>query len=193
MGRAKPALPFGQVTILQRMVTELRREFDDLIVVSAPAHAEAFDVIELIRNAADVTLVRDEAEYAGPAGALARGMAAAKNEITFACSGDLPLLRAQVARTLCDWLRAMPADCDAVIPEIGGRLQPLAAAYRRGCGPMIAGIAAAGERRLTSIVMRLDVRRVGEAELRRLDPELMSFLNVNTPEEYARALRIAGL
>jgi len=193
MGQAKPALPFGQVTILERMVAELRREFDDLIVVSAPVHAEAFDVIELIGNAASVTLIRDEAEYAGPSGPLARGMAAAKNEITFACSCDLPLLRAQVARALCDWLRELPANCDAVVPEIGGRLQPLAAAYRRGCGSVITAIAAAGERRLTSIVMRLNVRRAGEAELRRLDPELMSFLNVNTPEEYARALRIAGL
>ena len=132
-------------------------------------------------------------EYAGPAVALVRGLAAARNEISFVCSCDLPLLRAEVAQALCDWLREMPSSCAAVIPEISGRLQPLAAAYRRACGPMIAAIAADGESRLTAITMRLNTRQAGEAELRRLDLELLSFLNVNTPEDYARALRLAGL
>jgi molybdopterin-guanine dinucleotide biosynthesis protein A len=140
-----------------------------------------------------VRLIRDEAEYAGPALALVRGLAAASNEITFVCSCDLPLMRAEVARALCDSLREIPASYAAVIPEIGGRLQPLAAAYRRACGPAIAAIAAGGESRLTAIAMRLNPRHAGEAELRRLDPELLSFLNVNTPEDYARALRLAGL
>jgi molybdopterin-guanine dinucleotide biosynthesis protein A len=193
MGRAKPALPFGQVTILQRIIAELRLVFDDVIVVSAPALAEAFDPNELVSGTTGVRLIRDEVEYAGPAVALARGLVVARNEISFVCSCDLPLLRAEVAQALCDWLREMPASCAAVIPEISGRLQPLAAAYRSTCGPIIAAIAADGESRLTAITMRLNTRQAGEAELRRLDPELLSFLNVNTPEDYARALRLAGL
>jgi molybdopterin-guanine dinucleotide biosynthesis protein A len=191
MGRAKPSLPFGQVTILQRMVAELDRGFDDVIVVAAPA--EAFDAAAVIGDTRGVRLVRDEAEYGGPALALVRGLAVAKNEIAFVCSCDLPLLRMEVAQALCDWLREMPPSYAAVIPEIGRRLQPLAAAYRRACGPVVAAIAAGGESRLTAIAMRLKIRRAGEAEMRPLDPELLSFLNVNTPEEYARALRLAGL
>jgi len=48
---------------------------------------------------------------------------------------------------------------------------------------------AEGERRLTALALRLRIRRVSEAEIRPLDPELLSLLNVNTPEDYARALR----
>jgi molybdopterin-guanine dinucleotide biosynthesis protein A len=191
MGRAKPSLPFGQVTILQRMVAELHRGFDDVIVVAAPA--EACGAVALTGDTRSVRLVRDEAEYGGPVLALVRGLAVAKNEIAFVCSCDLPLLRMEVAQALCDWLREMPASYAAVIPEIGGRLQPLAAAYRRDCGPVIAAIAVGGERRLTAIAMRLNTRRAGEAEMGPLDPELLSFLNVNTPEDYARALRLAGM
>lgn len=187
MGRSKAALPFGGTTILERMLGELRRYFDDLIVVAAPADAEPFPIHSMTGGVARATLVRDEDFYAGPVTALVRGLAAAKNEIAFACSCDLPLIRAEVARSLCDMIDGY----DAVIPEVGARIQPLCAAYRRASREAIAAMA--GERRLTAIVTRLNGRRVGEAELRQIDPDLESFLNANTPEEYARALKLAGL
>lgn len=187
MGRAKATLPFGASTILERILIELRRRFDDLIVVAAPAAVEPFPVDPIIRKVPNVILVRDEDSYAGPVAALVRGLAAATHEVAFACSCDLPLLRAELAHALCD----MTDGYDAAIPEVGGRLQPLCAAYRRACGGALA--AAAGERRLTAVVTRLNIRIVAEADLRPLDPDLRSFLNVNTPEAYAEALRLAGV
>jgi len=49
---------------------------------------------------------------------------------------------------------------------------------------------AADERRLTAIGDRLKVNVVDEVALREIDPDLRSFLNVNTAEDYARALRL---
>jgi molybdopterin-guanine dinucleotide biosynthesis protein A len=49
---------------------------------------------------------------------------------------------------------------------------------------------AAGERRLTKVADRIEVRAIEEAELRVIDPDLRSLLNVNTFEDYARALRL---
>ena len=124
--------------------------------------------------------------FQGPVGALARGFTHARHSIVFACSCDLPLLDGAVAHALC----AMLDGFDAVIPEIGSRLQPLHAAYRRAAaGAALRGMEAEGERRLTALALRLHVRRVGEAELRPLAPELLSLLNVNTPADYARALQ----
>ena len=189
MGTAKAALRFGDESLLERMIGELRRRFENIVVVAAPREAEPYRLEALLgADAGSITVVRDETAYAGPAGALARGLQAARDDIAFACSCDLPLLRAEVARRLCD----LATGYDAAIPEVGGRLQPLCAAYRRRVATPIVAIAA-GERRLTAIVTRLDMRRVGEAELRTVDSELVSFVNVNTPEDYARALRLAGL
>jgi len=187
MGRAKAALPFGATTILERIVTELRRRFDEIIVVAAPADAEPFPVDPIIRRVPGVILVRDEDSYAGPAAALVRGLAAATHEVVFACSCDLPLISAELAHALCGMIEGY----DAVIPEVGARLQPLCAAYRRASRDVLA--AAATERRLTAIVTRLNLRIVAEADLLPLDPDLHSFLNVNTPESYTHALRLAGL
>jgi molybdopterin-guanine dinucleotide biosynthesis protein A len=131
---------------------------------------------------------RDDAAFEGPVGALRRGLARARGEIVFACSCDLPLLRSDLAAALC----AMIEGDDAVIPQIDRLSQPLCAAYRRGpAAAALVAMEAAGEHRLTLIAERLNVRPVDERELRAFDPDLRSFLNVNTAEDYARALRLA--
>jgi molybdopterin-guanine dinucleotide biosynthesis protein A len=116
-----------------------------------------------------------------------RGLRAAQHPIVFACSCDLPLLRSSVALKLC----AMVGEFDAAIPEIAGKSQPLCAAYRPRAADLLEAIAMTGESRLVAITRRLKVRRVAAAELRLVDPELQSFVNVNTPEDYARALALA--
>jgi molybdopterin-guanine dinucleotide biosynthesis protein A len=90
-------------------------------------------------------------------------------------------------------LVAMLDDFDAVIPEVGGMLQPLHAVYRKHCANAIAALEASGEKRLTRSADAINARKVGEQELRALDPELSSFFNVNTPDDYQRALKLAGI
>ena len=187
MGLPKATLPFGRATIIERLIDELGGAFAEVIVVAAPAADEPLSLDRLLAEWPDVDVVRDAVAHEGPAVALGRGLAHARGEIAFACSCDLPLLDAAVARALCAMIEAH----DAVIPEVDGRLQPLHAVYRRV--PSIAALAAmatANERRLGAIADRLNVRRVVASEMRRLDPDLRSLLNVNTAEDYARALRL---
>ena len=180
MGKPKAALRFGSATILDRIAAELHRKFSEIIVVASPD-----DRIEI----AGVRTIHDAVAFEGPVAALERGLRTAANDTVFACSCDLPLLGAAVAMELCRRLD----DAAAVIPEVDGKLQPLHAAYHRtqaasGLSDMIAR----GEKRLTEIVAFMNARVIREAELREIDPELRSFLNVNTPEDYQRALELAG-
>ena len=89
-------------------------------------------------------------------------------------------------------LIAMLDDFDAVIPEVGGKLQPLHAVYRRSCARTFERLAVAGEKRLTTAASAINARIVDEASIRKLDPQLNSFFNVNTPEDYGQALKLAG-
>jgi molybdopterin-guanine dinucleotide biosynthesis protein A len=50
----------------------------------------------------------------------------------------------------------------------------------------------AEQRRMSSLFTDLKVRRVDTAELVEQDPQLLSFLNVNHPEDYLQALELAG-
>jgi len=194
MGLPKAALPFGPSTILERLIDTLGGAFAEVIVVAAPLRDEPFSIDRTLHdrterpNPAQLIIERDEAAFEGPVGALRRGLTRARSDIVFACSCDLPLLRSDLALALC----AMIESNEAVIPRVAGKPQPLCAAYRRT--PAVAALAAmeaGGEHRLTLIAERLNVRTVDEASLRTIDAELRSFLNVNTAEDYARALRLA--
>jgi molybdenum cofactor guanylyltransferase len=187
MGTPKAALAFGNSTILERIVEELRIAFDDILIMAAPLESEVFPIEHLLQSAAaPVHLLRDRGPFEGAAVALARGLAAGADDIAFVCSCDLPLLRCELALALCEMLDGY----DAVIPDIGGQPQPLCAVYRRSAVSVIERQLAAGERRLTHLTAALKAYRPGEAELRQFDPDLRSFLNVNTREAYERALAI---
>src|SRR5215467_352140 len=139
MGRSKADLDFGGITILKRIVVELRSAFRDIVIAVAPGDS---------RTVAHARVIRDEQEYEGPLAALARGLRAIQNEAAFTCSCDLPFVSSQVALQLC----AMLNNYDAFVPEIDGLAQPLPAVYRKRRCEAIDRMIAKGEKRLTRII-----------------------------------------
>jgi molybdopterin-guanine dinucleotide biosynthesis protein A len=184
MGQPKAALDFGGIPLLTRIVIELKWWFDEIVIVAAPESAGQ-PRIEI----PGLKIVHDETAFAGPLDALRRGLNTLEHGVAFACSCDLPLLNSDVAADLV----AMLDGYDAVIPEVGGKLQPLHAVYRKECANAIASLETGGEKRLTASATAINGRKVGEEELRKIDPQLTSFFNVNTPEDYQLALKLAGL
>jgi molybdopterin-guanine dinucleotide biosynthesis protein A len=184
MGQPKAALDFGGMPLLTRIVIELKWWFDEIVIVAAP-QSEGQPRIDV----AGLKIVHDETAFAGPLDALRRGLNALDHSIAFACSCDLPMLNSDVAADLV----AMLDDFDAVMPEVGGKLQPLHAVYRKECANSIAALEESGEKRLTANAHAINARKVGEEELRTSDPQLSSFFNVNTPEDYQLALKMARL
>lgn len=182
MGQAKATLRFGNLTLIERTISELARAFDDIVVVAAPES----EAIEIPALGAATTIVRDDDAYQGPAGALARGLRAARHELAFACSCDLPMLRSEVAA----WMLSLADGYDAVIPRVDGRLQPLHAVYRRRCARALDAMIARGEHRVGAIADAVNARVVSEAEYRGADPDALSCFNINTPEDYARAAKL---
>jgi molybdopterin-guanine dinucleotide biosynthesis protein A len=64
--------------------------------------------------------------------------------------------------------------------------------YLRTCIPAIEAALLANRRRVVSFLPDVNVCYVDEAALRTLDPELSSFRNVNTPEEWRAIERRSG-
>ena len=77
---------------------------------------------------------------------------------------------------------------DAIVPLVNEYPEPLHALYHRRCLPAIITSLAKGERRATAFLPAVRVRYVNEAELRQVDPELLSFFNANTPDEWAQVV-----
>jgi len=179
MGADKASLVIGGITMLGRVVAELGLAFEDVAVVAGTAAADSASEL----SQPFVRIMRDSEAFAGPVKALRLGLATVRTEVAFACGCDLPLVSSALAAALC----AMAEQRDAAIPMVNGRLQVLHAAYRKSCLPVLDAMIARGDRRLQDLAPRLHARIVSEAEVLPYDPDLLSFLNVNTPEDFARA------
>jgi len=106
----------------------------------------------------------------------------------FVTSCDSPFLSLDLVR----WMLAESAGWDVVVPEWEGRLNPLHAVYATALAGTYRRLLDAGRSRPVDAYPEARVRVVREEEIRRLDPLGRSLTNMNSPEEYERALAEAA-
>ncbi len=136
--------------------------------------------------------VADAYPDTGTLGGIATGLQQAPEwALVVAC--DLPLVSAELCAMLVG-VAAEQADgqdrWDAVVPVVDGYEEPLHALYHRRCLPAIEARLAAGQRRVISFMPDVRTLYVQEEDLRAVDPQLHSFFNTNTPEEWVEAMRL---
>jgi molybdopterin-guanine dinucleotide biosynthesis protein A len=68
--------------------------------------------------------------------------------------------------------------------------EPFRAIYSKACLEPIRRALDAGKMRVISFFPDMNLRWLDEDELRRFDPELLTFLNCNTPEELGKIREI---
>lgn len=177
MGRPKALLPFGNEPLIAHLVRILERKFNSVVVVAAPDQ-------ELPLLPAKV--VRDEVAHQGPVGGIYYGLKAAIGTGAFVTSCDAAFL----SLPLISFLRSQILNHDVVVPYWHDRFQPLHAVYRRSVLPLLKQQLERGELRPIFLYDKVRTRKVGEEEIRRFDPEGLSFFNMNAPEDYAQALKL---
>ncbi len=180
MGRDKALLTVGGVQMLSRITDLFREMFDEVLVVTnkagrhaGPGYREVTDVIP----------------DCGPLGGIYTGIVLARNERIFVASCDLPFMSASAVRVVID----EPVSYDIVVPDEGGRLHPLHAAYSRKCAPHIRKWLDNGWYNVTRFINEaegLSIRKIQMSEIEAADPGLMSFFNMNTREDWAEANKI---
>ncbi|HJZ58235.1 MAG TPA: molybdenum cofactor guanylyltransferase [Gemmataceae bacterium] len=180
MGRPKAWLAFGDELMLQRVVRVLREVVDPVVVVAAPGQ----DVPPLPDT---VEIVRDEVEGRGPLQGLAAGLAAleGKADAAYLSSCDVPFLTAAFVRRMI----ALLGDAMVCVPHVAGYHHPLAAVYRVSVLLHVRELLAANRLRPVFLFDAVPTRVIEPHELADIDPEFRSLRNLNTPEDYAAALR----
>jgi molybdenum cofactor guanylyltransferase len=192
MGSPKAWLDFGGEPLLARVVRTVRRACAPVIVVAAPGQ----DVPPL---PADVAIARDPLEGRGPLQGIAAGLHALVEstggseavDAAFVSSTDAPFLEpALIARLAA--LRGV--DHDVAVPHTDNHFHPLAAIYACTCLAHVKALLAAD--RLRPFFLFERVRTVicdtpmllADPDLATADPTLRSLENINTPDDYTRAL-----
>lgn len=177
MGRPKALLPFGNEPLIDHLVRRLRHKFNLIVVVAAPEQ-------ELPPLPAKV--VRDEVPYQGPVGGIYYGLKAAIGTGAFVTSCDAAFLNLP----LISFLTSQILNHDVVVPYWHDRFQPLHAVYRKSVVPLLKEQLERGELRPIFLYDKVRTRKVGEEEIRRFDPEGLSFFNMNEPDDYTQALML---
>jgi molybdopterin-guanine dinucleotide biosynthesis protein A len=185
MGESKAWLAVGPERMLQRVARLVGSTVGPVVVVAAPDQ-------ELPPLPGSVAIVRDPIAGRGPLQGLAAGLAALPDavELAFASATDAPFLQpAWIGR-----LRDLIGAADLAIPFVDGYHHPLAALYRRATVlPAIEELLRADRLRPIFLIERVRARIVAADELRPIDPALATLRNLNSPEDYRRALDELGL
>jgi molybdopterin-guanine dinucleotide biosynthesis protein A len=184
MGVPKATLPFGGETMLQRVVRLLGTVVAPVVVVAARGQG----LPELPDH---VLHAVDEREQRGPLEGLRAGLKALPNSVdaAYVTSCDVPLLVPGFVTRMIDLL----GDHDIAVMEVDGFPHPLSAIYRRDTLPKVESLLEQDKLRPVFLFDAVRTRRVQPAEMVSVDPELSTLRNLNTPEDYAKALSDAGL
>jgi molybdopterin-guanine dinucleotide biosynthesis protein A len=167
MGHAKAWLKVGDTSLLRYVVERLAPTFSEVMV--------SFAEPEQLEEPVPFRIVFDRKRSAGPLAGIEAGLEAARNEVLFALACDMPYVTEQVAQIAI----AAARRCDAAIPRIDGRPEPVCGAYRRSALPVIARALDAGRFKAADVTSELDV-----TWLEGLDPNL--FRSLNTPQDLDR-------
>lgn len=102
-------------------------------------------------------------------------------------SGDLPLIKPEVLRIL---IREFGEP--VTIFSIKGKLHPLIGIYSKGILPMLGEYLKFGGRSVIGFLESVDYHLLTEEDVYKEDPELISFLNMNTKKDLRRVLELIG-
>ena len=177
-------LPFGPETMLQRVVRLLSTEVEPIVVVAATGQ-------QLPPLPPGLRVVRDREGDRGPLEGIYVGLDSLRETVdaAYVTSCDVPLLCPALVRSLVSRLD----DYDVVVPRDQQYHHPLAAIYRTRILPQIDQLLAADKRRPFFLFEQVRTLELDVQQLRDVDPELRSLMNLNSPEDYRQALRLAGM
>jgi molybdopterin-guanine dinucleotide biosynthesis protein A len=177
-GAPKALIDLGGRKIVERVVAAIAPVVDDVLVVTNTPDLYAF---------LGLPMVGDVFPEHGSLGGIYSGLAAASGDAAFTVACDMPFLRTDVARLVVD--RA--AEADVVIPRVGSYLETMHASYAKACLPHIEARLRAGQLKIIGFFDDVRVTEIAESAVRGVADPSVVFMNVNTPDELARARSLA--
>jgi molybdopterin-guanine dinucleotide biosynthesis protein A len=159
--------------LIVRSVQTLVDLSDDLIVVTN--EPERYESLAL-----EVRFVPDERRGMGSLMGIYSGLKVARHAYALAVACDMPFLNLPLLR----YMVSLAEGNDVVIPRVDGLVEPLHCIYGKECLPFMARLLDQGRRKIIDFYAQVRVRYVEGQEQAMFDPQGLSFVNVNTPEDW---------
>ena len=181
-GKDKALLTIDGVPMVRRMAGRISQVVDEIVIAARdPVQCESLAAISAIPDGAEV--VCDSVLGYGPVAGILAGLSASKSEYSVCLACDLPYVNPDVVDALFGCAEANSSDV-AIPKHPNGILEPLHAVYGRSMAGACRDAVSRGEHTIRGAMSLLGrVVFVPVESLRRFDPELRTFLNVNYPED----------
>ena len=170
----------GKATIFDHIYGIFREFFDRILLVTN--HPEKF-------MAWDIPMAADLYGFRSSLTGLHTGLFYTTTPYAFFAACDTPFLKKQLVEMI---VSAIEDKVDVIIPETAKGMEPLCAAYSQRCLEPITRLLEKRQLKIQSFFKKSRVRTIHENTLRKIDPDLNSFFNINTPEDLVRAENICG-
>lgn len=183
MGRDKGLLSVPgceQVTFVEHLIGLLTALCNEVVLVTRDEdQATRYTEHLAAQEASPVRIVNDKVPAAGPLMGLYSGLSTLQASHALVTAVDMPF----VQKDLLAFLLSYPLDDALLIPVVDNVPQVLLAVYPHTLLPMLETCLQSGRRDLRSLLEIAPVHYIEETLLRKVDPLLRSFVNMNTPDD----------
>ncbi|MFC2070714.1 molybdenum cofactor guanylyltransferase [Chloroflexota bacterium] len=181
LGRNKALEAIDGKSLIERVVDRLRPLSDRILIVTSSEQTE-FPFL----GGAEILI--DMEPDRGPLAGIYTGLLASSSSYCIAVACDMPFLNTDLLRYMIE----ISGDYDAVVPRLDdGKVEPLHAVYSRSCLDYMKEQLESNQLKVHFLLKTIRVRYIESDERRKLDPQLLSYFNINRQSDLDRAVTLA--
>ena len=174
-GQNKAFVRVGQKRILDRLYDIFSDLFDEIILVTN----QPLQFLDW-----DLTIVTDIFSARSSLTGIHAGLFYMKNPYAFFSACDTPFLKKELVKTLVEQI---DNKTDIIMPETSAGFEPLCAIYSKRCLKEAEQHLKKNKFKIQMAFRGHRIKYIPESVLLQKDPDLISFFNINTPEDLTRA------
>jgi molybdopterin-guanine dinucleotide biosynthesis protein A len=179
-GKNKAYLKIGGSQFIDRVAGTLKEYFNEMLLVTK-------DPAAYPRVPKDIRIIKDISDIHSPLSGIHAGLSNTVADFAFCIGCDTPFLKREVVEILVHEIEPW---ADIIVPYSGTYYQPLCAIYSKRCAPLIEAQLNEGDLKVDNLFARVRIKTIPYETFQQVDKELISFFNVNSPEDlqYAEQL-----
>ncbi len=175
LGRNKVVEKIGNQSLIERVISRLSDLKSDIIIVAAKESS-----MPQLTNFHRLKQVNDIYPGRGSLGGIYTGLTTSETNYNLVVACDMPFLNLDLLR----YMISNAEGYEAVIPKSNyDVLEPLHAVYSKHCIPAIESLIKKDRFSILELYPLIKVKYLEYSEVERLDPQHLSFFNINTEED----------
>jgi molybdopterin-guanine dinucleotide biosynthesis protein A len=177
-GINKAFVRVGGKRIIDRIFSVCETLFDEIILVTN-------DPLEYLEW--EMTVVTDLFQIRSSLTGIHAGLFYMTTPYAFFLACDIPFVKKELLEVI---LGGIEPKIDIVIPETAKGFEPLCSIYSKQCLRPIEQHLMGGKFKIQEFFRKVRVKKIQEKYLRQKDPDLVSFFNINSPDDLIQAEHI---